>query len=313
MTSPDQIREDAAGQLGSPYIYGTWGKKVCSVALRKQYAGYNPSQAAITFKRCQQLRPKSPVKTCDGCRFKGRLAFDCRGFTHWLLERVGITIAGQSVGTQWNTKANWAERGDVAAMPDLVCCVFVKTSAGKWKHTGMHLGGGQIIHCGGGEVQRDTLGGKNAWTHYAIPAGLYTDEQIKQAHKERGVFMRTLKIGDRGEDVKAMQEMLAAMGYDVGAKNGKSDGIFGPKTETAVKAFQNRNGLPVTGIADKSTLDVIAARAADPTQPELPEDDDQDGGMEGYVLIDYTTALEITRHLQTALDSLKKLIGDAKP
>lgn len=305
----DIIIQTAGDLLGCPYVYGAWGN-TCTTKLRKKYAALRPSQAAITFKRCQVLRPSNPKSSCDGCKYQGKLAFDCRGFVHYVFKAAGIEISGQAVGTQWSGN-NWAEKGDIAAMPDLIAAVFIKKS-GKWQHVGLHLGGGRIIHCSG-EVKEDHVGGERAWTHYAIPAGLYTDEQIKQAHKERGVFMRTLKIGDRGEDVKAMQEMLAAMGYDVGAKNGKSDGIFGPKTETAVKAFQNRNGLPVTGIADRSTLDVIAARAADPTQPELPEDDDQDGGLEGYVLIDYTTALEITRHLQTALDSLKKLIGDAKP
>ena len=32
------------------------------------------------------------------------------------------------------------------------------------------------------------------------------------------------------------------------------DGDFGGKTEAAVKAFQGRNGLPVTGACDAATL-----------------------------------------------------------
>ena len=31
------------------------------------------------------------------------------------------------------------------------------------------------------------------------------------------------------------------------------DGVFGPKTQAAVSAFQQKNGMPVTGIADTAT------------------------------------------------------------
>ena len=37
------------------------------------------------------------------------------------------------------------------------------------------------------------------------------------------------------------------------------DGIYGPSTMIAVTAFQRREGIPVTGIADENTWDRIAA------------------------------------------------------
>ena len=46
-----------------------------------------------------------------------------------------------------------------------------------------------------------------------------------------------LKVGSRGEDVKAVQQFLG-----LGA-----DGIFGKGTEQAVKDFQKLNGLGVDG------------------------------------------------------------------
>lgn len=303
MSKPDDVRSAAESQLGSPYVYGTWGQ-LCTPALRKKYVGYNPSQKKKTYNRCQVLRAKDPKPSCYGCKFQGDLAFDCRGFTWWLLQQAGITISGQSVATQWSTAANWAERGDATAMPDLVCCVFIREKDGKWSHTGMHVGGGEIIHCSG-EVKRDRIGGKRAWSHYAIPAGLYTTAEIEKAHKERGLFMRTLKKGSQGEDVRALQEMLTAMGYDVGAKNGKADGIFGPKTETAVKAFQSRNGLAATGIADPETLDAIAARAADPDVPELPEDDDEHETPSAIIPLTYAEAIAIRDSLKKALSIIE--------
>jgi N-acetylmuramoyl-L-alanine amidase len=59
-----------------------------------------------------------------------------------------------------------------------------------------------------------------------------------------------LRLGDRGEDVKALQRRLIETGWldDV------ADGIFGPKTEAAVKAFQTYKKLTVDGIAGPQTL-----------------------------------------------------------
>lgn len=53
-----------------------------------------------------------------------------------------------------------------------------------------------------------------------------------------------LKLGSRGNEVKALQEKL----------NLKADGIFGSLTEEAVKDFQRSNGLEVDGIVGANTL-----------------------------------------------------------
>ena len=53
-----------------------------------------------------------------------------------------------------------------------------------------------------------------------------------------------LKLGSKGNEVKALQEKL----------NLKADGVFGPLTEEAVKDFQRSNGLEVDGIVGTNTL-----------------------------------------------------------
>ena len=55
----------------------------------------------------------------------------------------------------------------------------------------------------------------------------------------------TYKRGDSGEDVRELQEKLNAAGYDCGA----ADGIFGKKTEAAVKALEEAHGFTADGIA----------------------------------------------------------------
>lgn len=49
--------------------------------------------------------------------------------------------------------------------------------------------------------------------------------------------------------VAASQEQLADLGY----YNGVIDGVFGPRTGSAVRRFQKDYGLPVTGRLDRNT------------------------------------------------------------
>lgn len=83
----------------------------------------------------------------------------------------------------------------------------------------------------------------------------------------------TLKIGDRGDEVRRMQATLIALGYLKTA-----DGIFGLQTYNAVKNFQTRNHLTSDGIAGKMTLtrlnssNAIGAQVVDitPSAPSAP-------------------------------------------
>ena len=64
-----------------------------------------------------------------------------------------------------------------------------------------------------------------------------------------------MERGDRGDDVRSLQQLLTGAGYDAGV----IDGIFGPLTESAVEAFQSANDLPVTGLVDQDTWDALNA------------------------------------------------------
>lgn len=66
-----------------------------------------------------------------------------------------------------------------------------------------------------------------------------------------------LEYGDRGDQVKAAQEMLAKTGSTI-----KVNGIFTIGMNSAVKAFQRKNGLAVTGIINYTTWTKLKAVAA---------------------------------------------------
>ncbi len=67
-----------------------------------------------------------------------------------------------------------------------------------------------------------------------------------------------LRQGERGPEVKAMQESLAKLGYrDAQGREIGADGHFGARTEEALKAFQRDHGLKDDGIAGAKTLDAL--------------------------------------------------------
>ena len=64
------------------------------------------------------------------------------------------------------------------------------------------------------------------------------------------VVLATSRRGSSGKEVRQIQEKLKRWGYYTGSV----DGIYGSKTEQAVKKFQRSNGLTADGIAGKATL-----------------------------------------------------------
>ena len=79
---------------------------------------------------------------------------------------------------------------------------------------------------------------------------------------EGSVYKRDYALGDRiisygmeGADVKAMQEMLIELGYDLGSWG--ADGDFGDCTELALGSFQRDWGLDVDGECGPVTLDAL--------------------------------------------------------
>ena len=68
----------------------------------------------------------------------------------------------------------------------------------------------------------------------------------------------TLREGDQGDAVLAMQERLAELGYLTEAY----DGYYGEQTAQCVEEFQTTNGLDATGVADADTQRMLFSRIA---------------------------------------------------
>jgi N-acetylmuramoyl-L-alanine amidase len=65
---------------------------------------------------------------------------------------------------------------------------------------------------------------------------------------DRLLYLRTPYL--RGDDVVSVQQRLNSLGFDAG----RVDGIFGPDTDGALRAFQRNAGLSVDGIGGQKTV-----------------------------------------------------------
>lgn len=92
-----------------------------------------------------------------------------------------------------------------------------------------------------------TSGGKNGYV-YAAYVSIKSDADDKPATDSSA-----MSIGSTGAAVKQLQGNLIMLGY----LNDRADGIFGSKTQSAVKLYQQKNGLSATGQADQKTNSAI--------------------------------------------------------
>lgn len=254
----DNVVSTAKSLLGSPYVWGATGEK-CTVANRKKRLNSSKlsdvSKANIK-KRCPILNGQQ--STCAGCKYEGMNEYDCIGFVNVVNNACGIKLKGAGATYHWSNTGNFVRRGKINEMPNVVCCVYQQKKEGNgMSHIGFHIGNGEIIHCSGsGEVKYGKTT-DSGWTHYAIPKGYYTDDELKEARVLSTTISSTvLKKGMRGNDVLQLQVMLKILGYDCG----EPDGIYGSQTVAAVKAFQKAQNITVDGKAGPVTNTLIEAK-----------------------------------------------------
>ncbi|WP_219834372.1 S41 family peptidase [Paenibacillus sp. R14(2021)] len=78
-----------------------------------------------------------------------------------------------------------------------------------------------------------------------LPPDYYTAARLS---KEKTLVPNTID-----ENTKSLQMMLSGLGYKVDRK----DGYYSSETESSVRAFQKKAGLPVTGRTDKATAEKV--------------------------------------------------------
>ena len=122
----------------------------------------------------------------------------------------------------------------------------------------------------------DVISAKGDW--YKVSYGKYTGYVMKKYVKVSGSVSEassekkedkltiddlgdppaTTRPGDKGKDVKKLQQALQIKGL----YTGKIDGVYGEGTTEAVKAFQKKHGLSRDGIAGKVTIRTLFGKSA---------------------------------------------------
>jgi peptidoglycan hydrolase-like protein with peptidoglycan-binding domain len=101
-------------------------------------------------------------------------------------------------------------------------------------------------------------GAPNRSANSSSPANVQRNNRAQSYKAEdAGDYGSTvLRRGQSGDNVRQLQQALIA--HNCLDKAG-ADGKFGPATEQALKAFQQQNGLPQTGVARSSTYERLSS------------------------------------------------------
>lgn len=91
--------------------------------------------------------------------------------------------------------------------------------------------------------------------------------KMAEAKGQIEVLSKDLSLGAQGDDVMKAQELLAS---DPSILKAKPTGFFGPLTEDAIKKFQAKYSLPVTGKLDEATREVMKELRSENKDGKVP-------------------------------------------
>lgn len=230
----------AKAQLGKPYWYGTFGQDA-SEELYKQKKKQYPNYYEWAYAGESGVK----VHDCVGL-IKGYL---------WCSDQNDDTpVYNPTQDKSANGMfAACTERGSIDTLPDVPgALVFMN------HHVGVYIGNGEVVEARGhayGVVK--TKLSSRAWKNWGYcPYITYEAQGTPEKEENKGydytLGFSYLRKGTKGADVKALQQLLIANGFDCGSAG--VDGDFGSATDKAVKAYQVANGLEVDGVVGANTM-----------------------------------------------------------
>lgn len=234
--------------LGMMYVLGAQGNKF--VSLLNKLCAMEKNDCELVQNVLTLLQKKLDA----GVNINSLLAFDCSGLgMKWLMEK-NIFKHDMTAKDMYNSIPNKVKSLNAVKEGD-----FVFTNS--LGHVGYYIGDNMVIEARGtayGVVMTDLY--KREWKKIARPDWWEGVEPVP----EKPVLTRELYYTDskplmHGDDVKEAQILLTEKGYNPGT----ADGIFGKKTDIAVKNFQTDNNLTVDGIIGKKTAEALGFRWED--------------------------------------------------
>lgn len=260
--------------------------------------GYIYGASGETWTQAKQNATTNDMAVKYGQKWVGKRVADCSGLFSWAFKELGGYMYHGS-NTMW--KSYCTDKGELSGgkrkdgqtlKPGTA--VFKCRNTTDFYHVGLFIGDGTVIEAKGtqyGVVTSNVSG----WTHWGELKGVSYSGDTTASDEGGNVTVTLLKNGSKGDAVKALQTDLNKIGYDCGA----ADGIFGSKTEAAVRAFQSAKGLKVDGIVGEATraaLDAALAGVAAPSDPVITPSDTVTGDT-----VTFTLPLEVAVLLRDLL------------
>ncbi|MEM8762389.1 MAG: TIGR02594 family protein [Bacteroidota bacterium] len=173
----------------------------------------------------------------------------CSIFMNWVAMKANLETTNKANARSWlnvGIPVSKPELGDIV--------IFWRDDPNSFKgHVGIFLGYSQD------HSRIYTLGGNqdNQVSESAYKANQLLGFRRLRPTKKITLPTKILRRGNTGHQVEMLQDALKLCGYEPGT----SDGIFGPKTEAALRTFQSTNNdLTISGIFDVATRKALSQR-----------------------------------------------------
>lgn len=248
--------------------------------------GYIWGASGQTWTKAKQDAATREMTVKYGKKWIGHRVADCSGLFAWAFKQLGGSIYHGS-NTIYNKycsskgKLSKGKRADGQPIKPGTAVFLYRASDSNRHHIGLYIGNDTVIEAKGTQygVVTSKLSHWDEWGELKDVnySGVTGDEGGTPA-------VTVLKNGSRGEAVKALQTLLNKAGFDCG----NVDGIFGSKTEAAVRLFQASKGLKVDGIAGEATQDALAIAGAIVTEVPANEEEATQTESQAATMIAFT-------------------------
>lgn len=243
--------------------------RACEAGCRNNSIGYDQNQRNTLHTQAQ--------KTGYDLSKVGKCETDCSAFMTVCAIAAGVTALEYSgnapttstmrakftgtgefsalTASKYLTGTQYLKRGDILLAPGSHTAMVLDTGAAA-EAPKAEASSGKIVTIA--DIQRWAGTAADGIVGPKTRAAVIKKAQSAIGAKADGIFgpksrasWRTLRRGDTGAAVKAMQAMLICRGFAVGPDG--ADGDFGGNTENAVRGFQNCAGIAVDGLCGRVT------------------------------------------------------------